>query len=194
LSVIHPTAEVERGAQVGPGTRIWHHAQVRSGAVIGRDCILGHSVYVDSGAVVGNNVKLQNRVSVYRGVTLEDGVFVGPHATFTNDKYPRAITPDGSQVSEEDWRPVETLVKTGASVGAGAVVLPGVTIGCWAMVGAGAVVTQDVPDYGIVRGNPAALVGYACRCGRQLQPTGDHWTCPHCGSDFQLPPLPDAAR
>jgi acetyltransferase-like isoleucine patch superfamily enzyme len=187
--VIHPTADVERGAQVGRGTRIWHFAQVRAGARLGEDCILGHSVYVDSGAVIGNNVKLQNRVSVYRGVTLEDGVFVGPHATFTNDKYPRAVTPDGHQASEEDWKPVATLVKYGASIGAGAIILAGVTVGRWAMVGAGAVVVQDVPDHGLVLGNPARLAGYACRCGQRLQRHESGWTCPRCEARYDLPPL-----
>src|SRR3990172_4538974 len=141
-SVIHPTAEVERGAQIGPNSRIWHFVHVRSGAVIGSDCSLGYSVYVDDGVVIGNNVKIQNRASIYNGVTLEDGVFVGPHATFTNDKYPRAILPDGNLVSAEDWSPVATLVRYGASIGAGAVILPGVTIGRWAMVGANALVTR----------------------------------------------------
>jgi acetyltransferase-like isoleucine patch superfamily enzyme len=147
-------------------------------------------VYVDSGAVVGNQVKLQNRVSIYRGVTLEDGVFVGPHATFTNDLYPRAVTPDGVPVSEEDWLPVETLVKYGASIGAGAVILPGVTVGRWAMVGAGAVVTHDVPDHGLVRGCPARLSGYACRCGHTVRHLAGAWNCPHCGSTYDLPSLP----
>jgi acetyltransferase-like isoleucine patch superfamily enzyme len=187
--VIHPTAEVEAGAQIGANTRVWHFAHIRAGAVIGENCNIGHSVYVDSGAVIGNSVKLQNRVSIYRGVTLEDGVFVGPHATFTNDKHPRSITPEGSPVSEEDWGPVPTLVSYGASVGAGAVVLPGLTIGRWAMVGAGALVTRDVPDYGLVIGSPARLVGYACACGRTLHDDGTGWCCDHCGVCYDFPAL-----
>lgn len=191
--MIHPTAEVEPGAQIGPNTRIWHYAHIRTGAIVGADCNLGHSVFVDSGAVVGNNVKLQNRVSIYRGVTLEDGVFVGPHASFTNDKYPRSITPDGAAVSEEDWSPTETRVKYGASIGAGCVVLPGVTIGRWAMVGADSLVTRDVPDHGLVVGSPARLIGYACRCGRPLQHNGDRWTCRQCGESYDLPPIEHGA-
>jgi acetyltransferase-like isoleucine patch superfamily enzyme len=132
-------------------------------------------------------VKLENRVSLFRGVTLEDGVFVGPHVSFTNDKHPRAITPDGSLASEEDWTAVETLVKYGASIGAGAVVLPGVTIGRWAMVGAGALVSRDVPDHGLVVGHPARLVGYACKCGQSLRCDGDVWACPECGERYELP-------
>ena len=185
--MIHPTAEIEKGASVGPNARIWHYAHIRSGAVVGADCSFGHSVYIDHGAVVGNNVKLQNRVSVYRGVTLEDGVFVGPHATFTNDKYPRSIAPDGHQLSDEDWIPVHTLVKYGASIGAGAVILPGVTIGRWAMIGAGAVLNADVPDHGLAIGCPARLVGYVCRCGHRLSRAGARWRCATCNETYELP-------
>jgi UDP-2-acetamido-3-amino-2,3-dideoxy-glucuronate N-acetyltransferase len=192
--VIHPTAEVERGARIGANTRIWHHAHVRSGAVIGDDCNLGHSVYVDTDAVIGNNVKLQNRVSIYRGVTLEDGVFVGPHASFTNDKYPRSITRDGVPVLDEDWTPETTLVRYGASIGAGAIILSGVTIGRWAMVGAGALVREDVPDHGLVVGNPSRLVGYACRCGHPLRNEGGVWRCTNCDDSYDLPPLHESRR
>jgi acetyltransferase-like isoleucine patch superfamily enzyme len=188
-SVIHPTAEIERGARIGTNTRVWHFCHVRTGAAIGSDCTLGNNVYVDSGAVIGNNVKLQNRVSVYRGVTLEDGVFVGPHATFTNDRYPRSITPDGAPVSEEDWTPEETLVKYGASIGAAATILAGVTIGRWAMIGAGALVTRDVPDYGLAIGSPAQLIGYACSCGRPLEQRENVWLCPLCHESYDLPPI-----
>ena len=188
--MIHPTAEVEDGAQIGANTRIWHHVHVRPGAVIGDNCNIGHSVYIDSDAVIGNNVKLQNRVSIYRGVTLEDGVFVGPHATFTNDKHPRSILADGTPVSEEDWSPVPTLVQYGASIGAGAIILPGVTIGRWAMVGAGALVTKDVPEYGLVIGSPARLIGYACMCGRPLHEDETGWCCDICGICYDLPSIP----
>jgi UDP-2-acetamido-3-amino-2,3-dideoxy-glucuronate N-acetyltransferase len=189
--VIHPTAEVEEGAQVGRNTRIWHYVHIRSGAIIGEDCNLGHSVYIDSGAVIGNCVKLQNRVSVYKGVTLEDGVFVGPHATFTNDKYPRSIKPDGSLVVDDDWVQVATVVKHGASIGAAATILPGVTIGRWAMVGADALVAADVPDHALVIGSPARQVGWVCRDGRTLRRTEAGWTCPECGDSYDFPGLPD---
>jgi acetyltransferase-like isoleucine patch superfamily enzyme len=192
--VIHPTAEVEPGASVGAGTRVWHFAHVRAGAVIGDNCNVGYAVYVDSGAIVGNNVKLQNRVSIYRGVTLEDGVFVGPHVSFTNDKYPRAITPAGAIVSDDDWTAVQTRVKYGASIGAGAVILAGLTIGRWAMVAAGAVVTREVPDHGLVAGTPARLVGYACSCGRSLHEDESGWCCSHCNVCYDLPSLPEAGR
>jgi len=188
--MIHPTAEVEEGAHIGDGTRIWHHAHVRSGASIGANCILGYGVYVDAGVHIGDNCKLQNRVSVYHGVTIEDGVFVGPHVAFTNDKHPRAIRADGSLSTDDDWTVSPTLVRAGASIGAGAVILPGVTLGRWCLVGAGAVVSRDVPDHGLVTGNPARLAGYACKCGHTLQPKGKAWVCGNCAATYDLPSLP----
>jgi UDP-2-acetamido-3-amino-2,3-dideoxy-glucuronate N-acetyltransferase len=190
--VIHPTAEIEEGARIGPNTRVWHYAHIRSGAVVGADCNFGHSVYVDHDAVIGNKVKLQNRVSVYRGVTLEDGVFVGPHTTFTNDRYPRAIAKSGEPLSEEDWEPVETVVHYGASIGASCVILAGISIGRWAMVGADSLVTSDIPDQGLVIGIPGRLVGYVCRCGQRLAPTDGHWVCQRCRETYDLPELQSA--
>ena len=184
---IHPTAEVSPKATLGSGTRVWHQAQVREGAVLGRNCILGKGVYVDFGVQIGDNVKIQNRASVYHGVTLESGVFVGPHVIFTNDKSPRAINPDGSLKSDDDWELGRILVKQGASLGAGSIIVTGVTIGRFAMIGAGSVVTRDVPDYGLVYGNPARLMGYACPCGGRLARGEDGaWSCPNCGRTIEL--------
>jgi UDP-2-acetamido-3-amino-2,3-dideoxy-glucuronate N-acetyltransferase len=185
---IHPTAEVSPKATLGPGTKVWHQAQVREGAVLGRNCIVGKGAYVDFDVQIGDNVKLQNRVSVYHGVTLENGVFVGPHAVFTNDRMPRAINPDGSLKSDSDWELGHILVKEGASIGAGAIVVTDVTIGRFAMVGAGAVVTKGVPDYGLVYGNPARLQGYVCPCGHKLAQTAEEgkWRCPSCGREIQV--------
>ncbi|MGD8245605.1 MAG: acyltransferase [Anaerolineae bacterium] len=166
---IHPTADVSPAARIGSGTAVWHHCQVREGAQIGRNCILSKGVYVDTGVVLGDNVKVQNCVSIYHGVTLEDGVFCGPHCVFTNDKQPRAINPDGSLKAPDDWTLSETRVKTGASIGANAVIVCGLTIGAWAMIGAGSVVTRDVPAHGLVFGNPAQLRGFVCACGERLQ-------------------------
>ena len=166
---IHPTAEVSCQATLGEGTRIWHHAQVRAEARLGRNCIIGKGVYIDSGVEIGDNVKIQNYVSVFRGVTLEDGVFVGPHVCFTNDLRPRAVNPDGQLKSGDDWTLCYTRVRRGASLGANATILCGITIGAWAMVGAGSVVTQNVPDYGLVWGNPARLHGFVCPCGSKLE-------------------------
>lgn len=171
---IHPTADVSLDAEVGPGTSIWHQAQVREGARIGRDCIIGKGSYVDTGVVIGDNVKVQNYVSIYQGVTLEDGVFCGPHCVFTNDKRPRAISPDGSLEGADDWTLSSTRVRRGASIGANAVIVCGVMIGAWAMIGAGSVVTRDMPDYGLAFGNPARLTGFVCACGKRLR--GDRVT------------------
>ena len=166
---VHASADVSAQAKIGAGTTIWHQSQVREEAIIGSNCVLGKGVYVDIGVTIGENVKIQNYVSIYRGVVIEDGVFCGPHCVFTNDKVPRAINPDGSPKREDDWTISPTLVRQGASIGAGATVVCGVTIGRWAMIGAGAVVTRDVPDYGLVWGNPARLRGFVCPCGVRLK-------------------------
>lgn len=181
----HPTAEVDDRAIIGDGTKIWHEAQIREGARIGSECVLGKGVYIDKDVVIGDRCKIQNRASLFHGVTLEDGVFVGPHAVFANDTFPRAINPDGALKSEDDWTVERTRVGRGASIGAGAVVLPGVTIGVWALIAAGAVVTADVPDHAIMKGNPARLAGFACTCGRPLrmERAGDYH-CDACGRTF----------
>jgi len=153
----HPTAVVEDGARVGEGTKIWHFAHVRAGATIGEDCTIGKDVFVDASATIGDRCKIQNGVSVYSGVTLEDDVFVGPSAVFTNDLRPRA--------EARDWRVVPTLVRTGASIGANATIVCGIEVGIYAMVAAGAVVTHNVADHELVIGNPARHAGWVCRCG-----------------------------
>lgn len=190
----HPTADVSPEAQVGQGTKIWQYCQIREGAVIGQGCILSKGVYIDSHVHIGNNVKIQNGVSVYHGVTLEDGVFCGPHCVFTNDKQPRSINSDGTLKSVEDWTVSETLVKTGASIGAHATIVCGLTIGRWAMIGAGSVVTHHVPDYGLVYGNPARLHGFVCACGEQLILDGPaaaaspvSMACQRCGARVAIP-------
>jgi dTDP-4-amino-4,6-dideoxygalactose transaminase/acetyltransferase-like isoleucine patch superfamily enzyme len=157
---VHPTALVEDGSAVGPGTTIWHHSHVRDGAVIGRSCNLGKNVYVDAGARIGDRVKIQNNVSVYRGVEIQDDVFVGPSSVFTNDLRPRAHA--------VDWQVTPTLVRTGASIGANATVVCGIEIGQHAMVAAGAVVTRTVRPHQLVAGNPARHRGWVCRCGAVL--------------------------
>ena len=154
---VHPTADVEEGAQVGDGTKVWHLAHIRSTAQVGAGCVIGRNVYVDAGVTVGNLVKIQNNVSVYQGVTIEDEVFVGPCAVFTNDFRPRAQNPD--------WVITPTLVRHGASIGGGAVLVCGVTIGEWAMIGAGSVVTRDVEPFQLVVGNPARPIGWVDKLG-----------------------------
>jgi UDP-2-acetamido-3-amino-2,3-dideoxy-glucuronate N-acetyltransferase len=153
----HETAIIEEPAQIGPGTRVWHHAHVRAGAVIGSDCVLGKNVFVDAGAVVGDRCKIQNNVSVYDGVTLGSDVLVGPSAVFTNDLRPRASAPD--------WTVTPTTVHDGASIGANATIVCGNVLGRSCMIAAGAVVTRDVAPHELVAGNPARHLGWVCECG-----------------------------
>ena len=178
-SQVHRTAEVSPRAIVGTGTQVWNEAQIREGAEIGSDCILGKGVYIDVDVVVGNRVKLENRVSLFRGARLGSGVFVGPHTCLLNDKRPRALTPAGELKNDSDWIASGVTVLDGASLGGAVTVLPGVKIGRYAMIGAGAVVTRDVPDHGLMVGNPAALVAYVCECGGRLDDGG---LCTVCGS------------
>jgi acetyltransferase-like isoleucine patch superfamily enzyme len=166
---IHPTADVSSDATVKDGVVVWNYAQVREQAVIGEDVIVSKGAYIDHGVRVGRNCKIQNNASVYHGVTLEEGVFVGPHVCFTNDLRPRAINPDGSRKAAEDWTVAPTLVKRGASIGAHSVIVAGVTIGSFALVGAGSVVTRDVPDFGLVYGNPARLRGFVDAEGHAIE-------------------------
>lgn len=179
---VHETAEVSTGATIGPGTTIWHQAQIREGARLGRECIVGKGVYVDFDVTIGDRCKLQNGVYVYHPATIEDGVFLGPGVIITNDRLPRAVTPEGQLKSDDDWTAAAVHIGQGASIGAGSMVLPGVRIGRWAMIGAGSVVTRDVPDYGLAFGNPARLQGYVCARGHRLEDTArGKVTCPVCG-------------
>lgn len=182
---IHPTADVSPKAQIGAGTRIWHWVQIREGAVVGENCIIGKDVYIDFDVKVGKNVKIQNGSYLYHGLTVEDGVFIGPRAVFTNDVYPRSITPDGELKGNDDWEVGPILIKYGASIGTGAIIIPNVTVGRFALVAAGAVVTRSVPDHGLVVGVPARLAGYACKCGRKMAKKGEAYYCAHCDWTFR---------
>jgi len=166
---IHPTAEVSKDSVIGEGTKIWHQAHVREHCKIGTNCIIGKGAYIDIGVVIGNNVKIQNYSCVYNGTTIEDGVFIGPGVLLINDKLPRSVSLEGKLLRKDDWKAGKTLVKKNASIGAGAVVLPEITIGEYAMVGAGAVVTKNVPDHGLVIGNPGVLKGTVCKCGKMSE-------------------------
>jgi UDP-2-acetamido-3-amino-2,3-dideoxy-glucuronate N-acetyltransferase len=164
---IHPTALIEDGSSIGEGSKIWHYVHVRRGARLGTNCILGRGVFVDEGVPIGDAVKIQNYVSVFHGVTICSGVFVGPHVCFTNDLNPRAVNPDGTPKAIDDWTVTNTRVERGASIGANSTIVCGVTIGEWALVGAGSVVTRSVEPHAIVVGNPARAIGFACKCGRR---------------------------
>ena len=172
---VHPSATIDPGAQVAEDARVWHGVHVRSGAKVGRRTVLGKDVYVDADVVVGDDCKVQNFATLYRGVIVGDRVFIGPHACFTNDAYPRAVSPD--------WEVVPTRVEDGASIGANATLLCGITIGRNAMVAAGAVVTKDVPPHALVMGVPARVVGWVCDCGRRLDETS---YCSHCEKTVEV--------
>jgi UDP-2-acetamido-3-amino-2,3-dideoxy-glucuronate N-acetyltransferase len=173
---IHPSAVVDEGATIGADTRVWHFVHVCSGAAIGARCSLGQNVFVARGVPIGDGVKIQNNVSLYEGVEIADDVFLGPSCVFTNVLNPRAFVERKSE-----YRP--TRVARGASIGANAVIVCGHSVGRYAFVGAGAVVTRDVPDYALVVGNPARRIGWVCRCGVRL-PLGDSPQCPACRAHY----------
>jgi len=181
---IHHTSVIDETAILGDGTRVWHFVHVRENAKIGKDCVLADYVYVGRGVKIGNGVKLENRATVYEGVTIEDKVFVGPHVTFTNDPYPRSFN--------TDWKILQTLVKEGSSIGAGTVIVCGSTIGEYSLVGAGSVVTENIPPHALAYGNPARIKGFVCRCGRKLETEEkkkDHvlMKCPVCNEKYEIP-------
>jgi UDP-2-acetamido-3-amino-2,3-dideoxy-glucuronate N-acetyltransferase len=173
----HESSYVDDGAQIGKGTKIWHFSHVMPGAVIGERCNLGQNVVVMPGTKIGNNVKIQNNVSIYEGVELEDDVFCGPSCVFTNVTNPRSHVSRKSEYQR-------TLVKRGGTIGANATIVCGVTLGEYAFVGAGAVVTSDVPAYGLMVGVPARRVGWMCQCGERLRPGGPQATCARCGASY----------
>lgn len=177
---IHESSCVDEDVEIGGGTKIWHFCHIQRGARIGKRCSLGQNVNVSNHVKIGDGCKLQNNVSLYEGVELEDYVFCGPSCVFTNDLTPRAKYPKGPA----GYR--KTLVREGASIGANATVVCGHTVGRWALVGAGAVVTRDVPDYAMVLGCPAEVRGYVCQCGEQIKFSDLRAVCPACGKQYRM--------
>lgn len=175
---VHESSYVDSGCIVGTGTKIWHFSHIMSGCIIGEKCNIGQNVVISPGVVLGNGVKIQNNVSVYTGVTCGDGVFLGPSCVFTNVVNPRAFIERKSEYRQ-------THVGEGASIGANATIVCGNDIGKFALVGAGAVVTKDVPDYALVYGSPAAVHGYVCRCGERLCFENGHAVCSACGRRYE---------
>ena len=184
---IHPTAIIEEDVTLGPGTAVWDGVHIRRGSRIGRSCIVGEKTYIAYDVTIGDLVKINAHVYVCTGVTVESGVMIAAGVIFTNDRFPRAVDPELTTLrpSEPNEETESTLVKEGATLGSGALIGPGVTIGRWAMVGMGAVVTKDVPDFGLVLGNPARPAGWVCRCGKRL-PRESRPVCPACGRSYRL--------
>ena len=196
---IAATAQVDDGARLESGVVVWELAHVREDAIIGEGSSLGRGAYVGPGVTLGRNCKIQNYALLYEPAVLEDGVFVGPAVVFTNDVYPRAINPDGSRKSGDDWHAVGVTVRTGAAIGARSVCIAPVEIGAWALVAAGATVTRDVPAYALVAGSPARRIGWVGRAGARLIVDGDHLRCPLTGELYRevggtLAPLETDAR
>ncbi|AWB46412.1 N-acetyltransferase [Paenibacillus sp. CAA11] len=177
----HPTAIIDQGAEIGEGTRIWHYSHISPEAVIGQNCTLGQNVYIASRVQIGRGVKIQNNVSVYEGVELEDYVFCGPSMVFTNVATPRSAFPRNTP---SDY--LQTRVKRGASIGANATIVCGITIGEWALVAAGAVVTRDVPPYALYAGVPAKRTGWVCECGSTLAFVQHQAVCGDCARAYQM--------
>ncbi|MFC1576153.1 acyltransferase [Candidatus Omnitrophota bacterium] len=175
----HPSATIGTPSKIGKDTKIWHYSHVKEGAVIGEGCRIGQNVFISSTAKIGNSVKIQNNVSVYDGVKLEDDVFCGPSAVFTNVINPRSHIPRRNEFKE-------TVVKKGATLGANSTILCGITIGKYAFVGAGAVVTKDIPAHALVYGNPARINGWMCECGVKLEVKGKIGSCKTCGKTIKI--------
>lgn len=181
---VQATADVDATAVLGARTRVWHLAQIREDARLGADCNIGRGAYIGPGVVLGDACKVQNYALVYEPAVVGDGVFIGPAVVFTNDEFPRAANPDGSPKGADDWHAVGVTVERGASIGARAVCIAPVTIGEWALVAAGAVVTRDVPAHALVAGVPARRVGWVGRTGHRLRFDGDVWVCPDTGEQY----------
>jgi len=177
---VHESSYIDDDVEIGKDTKIWHFSHIMGNARIGKNCTLGQNVLVAPNVEIGNNVKIQNNVSVYEGVILEDNVFCGPSCVFTNDLNPRAAYPKGPSGY------IQTLVKRGASIGANATIVCGCTLGEHSFIGAGAVVTKDIPAYAVVYGNPARIRGWACECGAKLELVDRQVRCPDCGREYRL--------
>ena len=176
---VHESSYIDAPCEIGEGTKVWHFSHIMKHSKVGRNCNIGQNVFISSGVVIGNNVKIQNNVSVYTGVTCEDDVFLGPSCVFTNVINPRSFIE-----RKEEYK--QTIVKKGATIGANATIVCGYKVGKYALVGAGAVVTKDVPDYALVVGNPAGIIGYVCECGNRLSKSNNKYICSLCSKKYLM--------
>lgn len=184
--MIHSTSEIESPELLGDSVQVWHYSHIRRGATIDSGTIIGREVYIGPKVKIGSNCKIQNNALIYEPATIADGVFIGPGVIFTNDRYPRAINPDGTQKKGTDWVPVGVTVNKGASIGAGAVCVAPIQIGKWAVIAAGSVVTKDVPDYALVAGCPAKQVGWIGEDGHRLIETPEGYKSDTLGNTYIL--------
>ena len=180
---VDATAIIDDGVILGKGTKIWHFVHIMRDTKIGKDCVIADYVSVGRLVKIGNSVKIENQATIFEGVTIEDSVFIGPHVTFTNDLYPRSLN--------KDWKVIPTLVKQGSSIGAGTVIVCGVTIGEYAMIGAGSTVTNSIPSHALAYGNPARIRGFVCRCGKKLELEKEttlhvYMMCPVCKEKYEI--------
>ena len=185
MAFIHSTADISDSAKIGDGSSVWHYSQLRENCIVGKNVIIGRNVYIGDGVLIGDNSKIQNSALVYEPAILESGVFIGPGVILTNDQFPRAVNPNGSQKNRSDWDPVGVTVREGASIGAGSVCIAPVEIGAWALVAAGSVVTKSVPSFAVVAGVPAKRIGWVGKAGVPLSKVNDNkFLCPKTGMEY----------
>lgn len=188
--MISNTAEISKNVSIGNNSNIWSYSQIREGATIGNNCIIGRNVYIDHNVKIGSNVKIQNNALIYYKTIIEDDVFVGPATCLTNDKYPRSTNNKGKIKNTKDWKAGTIVVKKGASIGANTIILTNVTIGSYALIGAGTVVTHSVPSFSVVTGNPGQIIGYICKLNHKIKlsklTTSNNIYCQSCKKFYSV--------
>lgn len=186
MHAISEFAKVDATASIGENSQVWDYTQIREKVVIGNSCIVGRNVYIGPGVAIGDNCKIQNNSLIYNPASIQNGVFIGPSVILTNDRHPRSVNPDGSIKSQNDWKIVGIEIQEGASIGAGSICVAPARIGRWAFIGAGSVVTKDVPNFALMAGNPAKQIGWVSKAGKRLVKKGEFFICPDTEEAFML--------